>query len=119
VARRTHAAVERADERLSTRIGRLIVAPGQQLRHAAGHLGRCADGLGTGASRPLTTEERRLDVAAARLAVLDPVNLLRRGWSISRTADGEVIRSTAQVAPGALITTELADGTLTSRIEDQ
>jgi exodeoxyribonuclease VII large subunit len=119
VARRTHAAVERADERLSTRIGRLIVAPGQQLRHAAGHLGRCADRLGTGASRPLTTEERRLDVAAARLAVLDPVNLLRRGWSISRTADGEVIRSTAQVAPGALITTELADGTLTSRIEDQ
>jgi exodeoxyribonuclease VII large subunit len=119
VARRTHAAVERADERLSTRVGRLVVAPGQQLRHATGRLERHTERLGSEASRPLVAEERRLDVAAARLAVLDPVNLLRRGWSISRTADGAVLRSTAQVAPGALITTELADGTLTSRIEDQ
>lgn len=118
VARRTHAAVERADERLSTRVGRLMLAPGQQLRQAETHVQRCTERLATGVAAPLTAEQRRLDAAAARLELLDPVNLLRRGWSISRTDDGQVIRSTAQVGHGALITTQLADGTLTSRIED-
>lgn len=118
VARRTHAAVERADERLSTRIGRLALAPARQLRLSESNLGAATQRIVARVPSALVDEERHLDSIEARVALLDPVNLLRRGWSISRTAGGEVIRSTAQVAEGELITTELADGTLTSRIED-
>jgi exodeoxyribonuclease VII large subunit len=50
--------------------------------------------------------------------LLDPANLLRRGWSITRDANGNVIRSVDQVESGDLVTTRVADGTLTSRIED-
>ena len=48
--------------------------------------------------------------------MLDPVNLLQRGWSITRTADGGVVRSIAQLAAGDEIVTRLADGAITSAV---
>jgi exodeoxyribonuclease VII large subunit len=117
IARRTHAAVERADERLSTRVDRVRSAPRRRLgvadRRVADDLGR----LLRTAPRLLTGEERHLDAAASRLALLDPVNLLQRGWSITRDADGRVVRSHADVSAGAVLLTELANGTVTSRVE--
>jgi exodeoxyribonuclease VII large subunit len=118
VARNTHAAVERADERLTTRVGRLRLAPAQQLRHSAAGVDRRAESVVGGPPRQLDRELQRLDQIDARLALLDPANLLRRGWSITRTADGEVVRSASAVESGSVITTQLVNGTLTSRIED-
>ena len=118
VARRTHAAVERADERLSTRADRLRLSPSQQLRSADDHLDRCVERLRTRPPGVLTAAMRSLDEIEARVTLLDPVNLLRRGWSITRAADGSVVRSTDAVAAGDIVTTQVADGTLTSRIED-
>jgi len=60
-----------------------------------------------------------LDERAARVAVLDPAALLRRGWSITRDAGGRVVRSVSDVSPGTVITTQLADGELSSRIEER
>ncbi len=52
---------------------------------------------------------------AARLALLDPVNLLRRGWSITRAADGAVVRSVADaVSRRRADRTRLADGEIVS-----
>ena len=66
----------------------------------------------------ITARQGEIDAAAARLALLDPVNLLRRGWSITRSADGSVLRSVADARAGELITTQVADGSLSSRIEE-
>ncbi len=118
IARRTHAAVERADERLSTRSDRLRLAPGRRLDAATDRVAAVADRRGRRPADVLTTEERSLDHLAARIALLDPKNLLERGWSITRTADGRVVRSAADVAADDIITTRVADGTLTSRIEE-
>lgn len=118
VARRTHAAVERADERLTMRRDRLRSLPGHRLDLAAARLRSAADTVARRSPRHLDDEQRALDARAARLALLDPVNLLRRGWSITRDADGNVVRSTAGLGPGAVITTQVADGRLTSRIEE-
>jgi exodeoxyribonuclease VII large subunit len=118
VARRTHAAVERADERLALRSERLRSRPGRQLDVAAARLATAHDTIVRRTPRRLDDEQRALDGRAARLSLLDPVNLLRRGWSITRDADGNVVRSVAAVAPGTVITTQVADGRLTSRIEE-
>ena len=59
-----------------------------------------------------------MDAIAERLALLDPAKLLQRGWSITRGADGSVLRSIADAHPGELITTQVADGSLSSRIEE-
>jgi exodeoxyribonuclease VII large subunit len=65
----------------------------------------------------LTAADRELDLAEARLAVLDPVTLLRRGWSITRDASGRAVRSADRSGAGELLVTQLADGTVTSRVE--
>ena len=118
VARRTHAAVERADERLALRTERLRSRPIRQLDIAATRLVAAQDTVVRHTPRRLVDEQRALDGRAARLSLLDPVNLIRRGWSITRDADGDVVRSVAGMAPGTVITTQVADGRLTSRIEE-
>jgi exodeoxyribonuclease VII large subunit len=45
------------------------------------------------------------------------VNVLARGWTITRTADGVVVRSPQDVAAGDVITTQFAAGSVSSRVE--
>ena len=65
----------------------------------------------------LTREQQRLAVQSATLRGLDPVVTMARGWSITRAADGSVIRSTHDVKSGDTLTTLVADGTITSTVE--
>jgi exodeoxyribonuclease VII large subunit len=60
----------------------------------------------------------RVAAAAARLEAGSPVHLLARGWSVTRL-DGHdaALKSTAGIAAGATIITQLADGRLWSRVE--
>ena len=41
---------------------------------------------------------------------------LARGWSITRGPDGSVVRSIDDVTPGDVVTTRVADGTVTGTI---
>jgi exodeoxyribonuclease VII large subunit len=50
------------------------------------------------------------------LRLLDPVNTMARGWSITRDSRGNTIRNVAQVGAGEQITTQLSDGTLSSTV---
>ena len=52
----------------------------------------------------------------ARLRALDPERTLARGWSITRTADGRVVRSPDEVAPGDELLTQVAAGTVRSTV---
>ncbi len=68
-------------------------------------------------ARWLRTEEARLDSSAAQVRALDPVRVLARGYSVTRTAAGEVVREAAALAPGERVTTQLADGHFSSVVE--
>ncbi len=116
IARRTHAAVERADERLSARLERVRSTPGRQLAAASRHVDLAADRLRRRAPQVLAAEQRHLDALAGRLGALDPVNMLRRGWTITCRADGGVVRSVADVAPGDSLVTRVADGEIVSNV---
>lgn len=94
--RQTVHAVDRSDERLSARSTRLAGA----------------------AARALERGERRLELAEAHARLLDPVHTLARGWSITRTLDGGVVRSVQQLAPGTGIVTSFADGSARSTVEE-
>ena len=53
-----------------------------------------------------------------RLRALSPLAVLGRGYSLTSTEDGAVVRSTAGVRVGDRVTTRLADGGhLDSRVE--
>jgi exodeoxyribonuclease VII large subunit len=66
----------------------------------------------------LEPEVRHIDAVAARVRLLDPVHTLARGWSITRTSTGQIVRDAADVAPGDTITTTFATGTARSRVEE-
>lgn len=59
----------------------------------------------------------RLDALHARLLSLSPLAVLDRGYALVLDADGALLRSVTRIAPGDRITTRLADGAFTSRVE--
>lgn len=66
------------------------------------------------AAGALDRHEARLDVADAHRAAAEPARALARGWSFTRRADGSLVRRAAEVAPGEVLVTHLADGTVRS-----
>jgi exodeoxyribonuclease VII large subunit len=54
---------------------------------------------------------------ADRVRLLDPVNTMARGWSITRNDKGEVVRSVQTLSTGQQLVTSFADGSTTSTIE--
>ena len=62
--------------------------------------------------------DRTLNALAARVDALDPVRTLARGWSITRRADGTLVRDAADLHPGDALVTTLAHGEVTSRVEE-
>ncbi len=117
IARHTHAAVERADERLGMRRQRLAALAPAALDRAAGHLHASQTILVERSGNRVAREADRLDLAAARVAALDPAVQLARGWSVTRGADGRIVRSAAAVASGDRLTTTLVDGEIASIVE--
>lgn len=61
---------------------------------------------------------KRIEVAAAALGSLDPEAILRRGYSIAYTEQGRVLKSAAEIKPGARIQVKLYQGRVDSRVED-
>jgi exodeoxyribonuclease VII large subunit len=53
----------------------------------------------------------------ARLHSLSPLAVLDRGYAVVLSSNGHLVRSTTQLAPGDKVTTRLADGGFSSRVE--
>ena len=74
--------------------------------------------LGPAATGALRRAGAELSSTESQLSALDPARALERGWSITRTAAGSVVRRSDDVAPGDTIVTTLAAGTVTSTVAD-
>jgi exodeoxyribonuclease VII large subunit len=59
---------------------------------------------------------QRIAALSDHLRLVSPQSILDRGYSITTHQDGTIIRSTAQVKKGDLLTTRLADGEITSTV---
>jgi exonuclease VII large subunit len=80
-------------------------------------MARAVTDLRAGGARALLGAEHRVELQAARAAALDPGRALARGWTITRTVTGAVVRGTIDVSPGDRIVTTVRDGTITSVVE--
>ncbi len=67
-------------------------------------------------ARALDDAERRLAASAARARAFDPALALARGWSITRRADGTLVRVPHDVTADDDLVTTLAGGTVRSRV---
>lgn len=94
IGSRTVIAVDRADERLRARIDRLVhIAP-----------------------RVIDDRTRDVDRLDDKVRLLDPRNVLARGFSITRLSDGSTVRSVTDVKAGDAITTVVVDGSVDSTV---
>jgi exodeoxyribonuclease VII large subunit len=59
----------------------------------------------------------KLKAAADRLESLSPLQVLARGYSLTHTADGRLVRDADSLRPGDSIVTQLASGEVVSRVE--
>jgi exodeoxyribonuclease VII large subunit len=64
----------------------------------------------------LDRAEHTADLAAALVQGVDPARLMERGWSITRTGAGSVVRNASDVAPGDRLQTVLARGSVDSEV---
>jgi exodeoxyribonuclease VII large subunit len=117
IRRATVSAVQRSDDRLGHRRQRLGTAANRALERSADRLAGARGSLGRAPAR-LEPEVRHIDAVAARVRLLDPVHTMARGWSITRTSDGAIVRSAEELATGASIITTFAKGSARSRVEE-
>lgn len=117
VRRATISAVVRSDDRLVHRRQRLGVAADRALERSTDRISAARASLLRAPAR-LDPEARHLDAVAARVRLLDPVHTMARGWSITRTSDGTIVRSADELTPGCMITTTFATGNARSRVEE-
>jgi exodeoxyribonuclease VII large subunit len=87
----------------------LIALRRQQLEQLAEHLTRLA-------RQQREAMAQRLEHGANLLRILGPQATLSRGYSITRTAAGELVHSAGQVRPGTEVVTQLAEGRITSTV---
>lgn len=119
------AAVSSHGHRTLDRAGAHVLFDARRVERAA------VDALDDGLRRALrrgadaaSAARRTLDLAATEVAgrrtvatALDPRRVLERGYTLTRRADGTLVRSAAGAEPGEVLITELADGRIRSRVE--
>jgi exodeoxyribonuclease VII large subunit len=140
VQRAVHRSLRVATGRLDDRTGRVARSGGRALDRQQLALDRAGARAARGAARTLdaadarlvgparavgdrgrratTLAERHLDGVAARVRAHDPQHALARGWSITTTESGSLVRSTADAPPGTTLVTRVADGLVTSTVAD-
>jgi len=91
--------------------------PRQALAQARESLLACRIHLDRSAERRIHAAAAALSSLDARLHSLSPLSVLDRGYALVINAAGALVRSSAQLAPGNVLTTRLADGSFTSRVE--
>lgn len=69
-----------------------------------------------GYSFSLTHTDQKLKNIHRVLASLSPSNVLKRGFSITKDAQGYIIKHSKQLKPGDEVTTTLLDGSVTSNV---
>jgi exodeoxyribonuclease VII large subunit len=108
----------RADHRVQLLTARLRAAsPFARLRAGRHQLDRLEARLGGAMSRRVLEPRHRLAGAAGRLNSLSPLAVLGRGYSLTRTADGRVVRAAGEVQSGDPVSVLLHEGSLDCRVE--
>ncbi len=116
IARRPPRTLRRADRRLLDAATAVSGAARRAPDAARARLLGLGRRLSSSSARDLTVQGRHFDAIEARVAAVDPGKALARGWSITRRADGRIVRSTADVDPGDATVTTVGDGTIHGRV---
>jgi exodeoxyribonuclease VII large subunit len=115
LVRRLESAKSRLDDVNQRRCFRL---PLEQIQELQRRLDDMTERVERATRQRLAQTRRNLEAQAAHLASLSPLNVLGRGYSLTRReTDRVVVRSPDQVQPGDRLITSVQHGQLISRVE--
>jgi exodeoxyribonuclease VII large subunit len=111
--------LEVARQRLDAVADRPVLRnPLDRIRGLEERLDGVDDRLRRSGGLPIERSRTRVAALAAQLESLSPLNVLSRGYSLTRTPDGRVVQDAAAIRPGDVIRTRLGRGELVSRVEE-
>lgn len=97
---------------------RILRDPRKLLQDFTQRVDELAGRLITGLNHHIRRDRARLTALSAGLEHLNPLNILSRGYSITRTFPaGSLLKRAADVAPGDMISTRLHEGEILSKVE--
>ena len=82
------------------------------------HLTTLAERLALSQTNSLSIKQAQLKAIAGKMEALNPLSVLSRGYSAVYGENGEIIKHTDQLTPGASITFRLADGEADAQIRE-
>ena len=115
-----HAAQQRMQtqhQRTERAAGRLLVVRERQVRQVESRLAENAHRLVAACRLQMERSTARVAGLERQMALLSPLAVLERGYSLTRGEDGRLVRSVRDVAPGAALTTQVKDGVIKSIAE--
>ena len=111
--------VNRAQLQLDAVAARAALSrPLDRIHHWGMRLDESAMKLRHAIHQQLERSKRDFQVLASRLESLNPLGVLARGYSVTRSDAHPVLNDVKQVNVGELVTTRLATGLFTSRVEE-
>jgi exodeoxyribonuclease VII large subunit len=96
----------------------LLMLRGSRLQQVRMRLDRQAGRMEHAARLAIERPRRRLESMGRTLQALSPVAVLERGYSLTRTVDGQLVRSVRQVSAGIRLRTRVADGDFESNVTE-
>ncbi|GLO60050.1 exodeoxyribonuclease 7 large subunit [Vibrio sp. MACH09] len=91
-----------------------LLSPDNTIKNQQNSLSRLNQSLIDAMDKKLMIERHKLALAAETLDAVSPLATLKRGYSISKREDGQVITQAEEVSKGDRIITQLADGNIHS-----
>ena len=107
-------ALSRTERRVMDLSGRLTPALKESVARFEQRVQRAALRIEPPMRGALQREESRIEALNQKLGLLNPYGILGRGYSITLTEDGRVVRSSRDVEAGVHLTTRLGDGMIES-----
>jgi exodeoxyribonuclease VII large subunit len=119
--RATREALRRIEYAMQTvdALARRLVHPRERLRTSRQLLVQLAARLASATARRIDYFDAQVERFKASLISLNPTAVLERGYSLTRTAQGEVVRDAARVVEGERVTTTLAKGWIESEVRSK
>jgi exodeoxyribonuclease VII large subunit len=114
--RRVTRAIARSEQRLATTQGHVAARSSSALTAAWRHCDQQQTHVAERPRRVLREQTSQLELLEAKLSAVDPAQALQRGYSITTTTTGQLVRRSDQVPPGTELITQLAVGTVTSTV---
>ncbi len=106
----------RAGSELDALAGRLARGAGRPMDAARRALDSAGERLAHAGAALVSDRERALEHLALRLAAVDPLAPLQRGFALLQDEEGRVVRSVRDLQPGQDVRARLADGGAAMRV---